>query len=459
MSFKFTCLGRAKIYKKQMQAMETETPMMLLFVSNGTELNSISTDMKQLLELAYDNINTECMMPEEYKSRDIPAFSLKTNVPHLPEKKKHNNKAYDHFQEQGKKAFHFEVAKSDVPFFKFLSNQAHKMKLDTKYFRKFAKLTDTLGSNFPLSDYTRLQRCIQGHLNFHLRSTSIMIHGINNLDAAKTLRNLVNGSKIAHFSLQNMLYCIQLEKKSPIFLQLSQRASGEVDAVIPNTPEAELMAKRMNVQIAAWCHSYWKSTNPGGERFYRKLSDQAFNQVMLHKISECKWDEKSMSVTLPTLQSKLSAEIKFENQDWVKYLTQANTNPSKKHFVDPNTAFPFQDDLFSVGTIHGTNMKPPSKEQGKEEAKVIEIVDDENNVSVLTTKTYDKLLALLQKRQKSKSAIGHRAASGTNPLVSGPIANVTPVGVTGTEPIAAEGPQIPPSTSNEGRVDGGPVCK
>jgi hypothetical protein len=57
-SFKFTRLGGAKIYKKQMQAMETETPMMLLFVSNGMEHSSISTDMKQLLDLAYDNIET-----------------------------------------------------------------------------------------------------------------------------------------------------------------------------------------------------------------------------------------------------------------------------------------------------------------------------------------------------------------------------------------------------------------
>ncbi len=115
-----------------------------------------------------------------------------------------------------------------------------------------------------------------------------------------------------------MLYRIQLENKAPLFLQLSQRASGEVDAVIPNTPEAKLMAKRMNVQIAAWCHFYWKSTNPGGERFYRKLSNQAFNQVMLHKISECEWEEKMMLVTSPTSRSELSAVIKFKNQEWVK---------------------------------------------------------------------------------------------------------------------------------------------
>ncbi len=105
-------------------------------------------------------------------------------------------------------------------------------------------------------------------------------------------------------------------------------------------------------------------------------------------------------------------------------------------------------------------MKPPSKEQGKEEAKVIEIIDNDDNVSVLMMKTQEEVLALLhQEMQKSKSAIGHRAASGTNPLVSGPTANATPAGATGTEPITAEGSQIPPSTGNKGRVDGGPVGK
>jgi hypothetical protein len=185
-SSEFTCLGGTKLYKKQM-AMETETPMMLLFVSNGTEHSSIVPDMKQLMELAYNDIETKLMMPEEYKIRDMPAFSLKANAPRLPKKKKNNNKAYDHLREQGKKAFHFKVAKSDIPFFKFLCNHAHRMKLDTKYFGKFAKLTDTLRNNAPVSNCTRLWRCIQGHLNFHLSSTSITIHGINNLDAAETL--------------------------------------------------------------------------------------------------------------------------------------------------------------------------------------------------------------------------------------------------------------------------------
>jgi hypothetical protein len=178
---------------------------------------------------------------------------------------------------------------------------------------------------------------------------------------------------------------------------------------------------------------------------------------MFHKISKCEWDDKTRTVTSPTLQSELSAVIQFENQDWVKNLAQSNNSTPKKNFVNPNVAFPFQDD-FSVGTIHGTNMKPPSKDKKEEDAEVIEIVDDDDDVSVLTTKTQDELLALLlQERRKSKSAIGRRAASGTDTLVSGPTADTTPAGKTGTAPVAAEGSQVPESTGKEGRVDGGPV--
>ena len=162
-------------------------------------------------------------------------------------------------------------------------------------------------------------------------------------------------------------------------------------------------------------------------------------------------------ITSSTSRSELSAVIEFENQDWVKNLAQADNSTPKKNFVNPNVVFPFQVN-FSVGTIHGTNMKPPTKDKNEEEAEVIEFVDDDDNVSLLTTKTQDELLALLlQERQKGKSAIGRRAASGTDTLVSGPTTDDTPAGETETAPIAAEGSQTSNSTGNEGRVDGGLV--
>jgi hypothetical protein len=115
----------------------------------------------------------------------------------LPAKTKlTNNRGYDHYKEHGEKAFHFEVAKEDISYFKYLSAHAHKIKLEAKYFGKFAKFTGTLGNNAPLRNCTRLRRCIQEHLNYHLSWTSILLNGINMLDASESLRNATNRKSI-----------------------------------------------------------------------------------------------------------------------------------------------------------------------------------------------------------------------------------------------------------------------
>jgi hypothetical protein len=400
--------------------------------------------VRQLLDLAYQDIEEESMMPEEYENRDIPRFAIRLNVPRLPQKKSSKeNKAYDHMREQGKRAFHLEVAKPDLAFFTFLATHAHRMGLDTKYFGKFAKLTATLGKDAPLSDCARLRRCIQGHLNFHLSSTSIAINGIDDLDASEIVRNPTTGVKITRVSLRDMLYKIVLSNKSPLFLQLSQRPSGEVDAVIPNTPEAENLAERINVQVAAWCHFYWKDTNKGGDRFFKKLSERAFNGHLIHEISECTWDAKEQAVTSPRSLSEMSAVYEFESLDWVQNFVQADSHSKKKH-VDPTATFNFEDE-FSVGTIHGKNEAFPTRKVGANATGAIDVTD-EDEVSVISSKTQDGLAA----------AGGIRVASGSTPPVIGLTAEATPAGATGSAPVAAEGSPIPSGIGQVGSVDGRP---
>ncbi len=109
---------------------------------------------------------------------------------------------------------------------------------------------------------------MQGNLNLHLSSTSLTINGMDNLDATEILCNTVKCSIIANVTLQEMFYRLKPKNGSPLFLQLTQRPSGEVDAIIPNTPEAELKAEKINQQVAAWRLNYWTKSNPGGAAFY-----------------------------------------------------------------------------------------------------------------------------------------------------------------------------------------------
>ncbi len=81
-----------------------------------------------MLDSAYKDIDKNKMMPEEFENKDIPHFTLRVNLPHLPvETKSNSNKGYDHYKEHGKKIFHFKVAKDNVPFFKFLASHAHQL--------------------------------------------------------------------------------------------------------------------------------------------------------------------------------------------------------------------------------------------------------------------------------------------------------------------------------------------
>jgi hypothetical protein len=74
--------------------------------------------------------------------------------------------------------------------------------------------------------------------------------------------------------------------------------------------------------------------------------------VLIHEISEYTWDPKLEAVISLRAQSEMAAIVDFEQQDWVKQLTQdGNPQNTTKNHVDPNVAFPFQD-KFSVGTIH-----------------------------------------------------------------------------------------------------------
>jgi hypothetical protein len=136
----------------------------------------------------------------------------------------------------------------------------------------------------------------------------------------------------------------------------------------------------------------------------------------------------------------MSAIAAFKQQDWVKLLAQ-NNHPQqmmKKH-VNPNVTFPFQDD-FLVGSIHKGNAKaatPSTKE-------VVEIKDNEDDISILTTKTTSGA--------QLEVVVGSRVASGSNP-VSGPTANSTQPGTTsvGLEDPASNGPAS--------RAVGGPIGK
>ena len=116
---------------------------------------------------------------------------------------------------------------------------------------------------------------------------------------------------------------------------------------------------------------------------------------------------------------------------------QEKKEKAKQH-VDPNVACPFDGD-FSVGTIHGENA---AKQPTPSASEVVEIQDNDDNVSVLTTKTGADT--------QPEVLVGSRAISGSNPTV-GPAATATQT------KTASGGSSDPASAGPAGGAAGGPV--
>jgi hypothetical protein len=153
----------------------------------------------------------------------------------------------------------------------------------------------------------------------------------------------------------------------------------------------------------------------------------------------------------------MSAVYEFESLDWVKNIVKADHNSTKKH-VHPTAAFNFEED-FSAGTIHGKNDAVHAQTIGKEATEVIELTDDDD-VSLLLSKTQDQLVALVvQERRRSMLAARTRVATSSRSPAIGHTINATPAGATGMVPVAAEGSPILSSTGTNSSVDGGPGGK
>ncbi len=137
-----------------------------------------------------------------------------------------------------------------------------------------------------------------------------------------------------------------------------------------------------------------------------------------------------------------------------------HSSSSKKKYVNPNVAFPFQDD-FSVGTIHGANVTLANSRTAPAASETIKIADDDDNISVLTSKSLAENGNLPPTEEsRSEHVVRNQVDSGSNQNpISGPTANATTAGAEGDSPTTSAGSKDSTSTGIDGRVNGGPNSK
>ena len=129
---------------------------------------------------------------------------------------------------------------------------------------------------------------------------------------------------------------------------------GLVQAVIPNTPEAERMILMMNKNVPAYNGNMLKDQGMP-ETFLVELVRKSCCPTQISEMATCTWDSDSESLTTQRETTEENNRIVLETASWFKDAF-ANLGPTangqpKKTAPPPETLFNLEEDR-SVKTVH-----------------------------------------------------------------------------------------------------------
>ena len=167
---------------------------------------------------------------------------------------------------------------------------------------------------------------------------------------------------------------------SPLFAEVHQKQSGGiVEAVVPNTAEADSMVGSLNRQMPAFLKHYLLYRGFPGD-FVTRLISASCCPTLVGDINTVRWDEKNLDLIMiedAEEEARLSA---FEKSDWFMDLEQLQVSAKKKkHFTAPEALFNL-DEVQSVKTLHAKN----DEKRAAARAEAEDYTSEEESESVYT---------------------------------------------------------------------------
>ncbi len=197
-----------------------------------------------------------------------------------------------------------------------------------------------------------------GHANYQGSMTGETIFGINLLNGEVALTE--GRGKV---SLWMVLFnYFKMEDKFSAFAELHQSEElGPVLAIIPACTEAERLVQMMNKQVAAFLFYFLEDASLP-EKFVLDLITATCDATLVSKISECKWDSKTQTITTPHKKKDDEDLNKLKNTTWWNnaFDLKEMGKKSAKRAADkkPEALFDLDADALSFSTVHERHLKP-----------------------------------------------------------------------------------------------------
>ena len=422
--------GGNRLGIKELKTHHPEGSIVLYHLYNQGNEESIVAEGKRILEKAKEEEGNNAM-EEDFKWAfvDIPEFTLALRVPMIPgqDTSKMNKMTWQ--MKTMRKAFHMVCDRKHVSQLQDLMAIAKDRNLVAPIWGKQVKPSNAIvkgrgkEKTTPSWQITNLKSFTKHHVNFHASMTAVGFEGIWDLDKEVAIYNVTNPLRIEGFvSLRTVMYSkLKLSDGHTLVAEMHQKQEmGDVEAVVPNMPEAETMVEMINKNVVAYLTHYLKDEGMPA-MFVTDLLKASCDPSLFHNLTKCKWDKEKKMLITPEDEER-EKEKAMQNAAWYKndFGTFMDSPQKKKgggnNQVDPEHIYDL-DGTHSVKSIrerpgkgnkYGGSPGAPSFQVGgkqKQKQTVIELEDNDEEID-LSGLTREQLIARLQEASISEKPKG-----------------------------------------------------
>ena len=411
-------LNGKRMWLKTINSFTTETPVAIYHMLNTAHGATILKELNDILTDAKDR-ETEKDMFYKWGLEDIPQLALRLNVPKFPGQDTSVFQGWPKRMQWYRKVLHIECDVGKSEMLRDLVELAKSRNLFKPRWGKNVRLSNTAGKESKPQDISNMGRYVRRHVNYHSSMTYGGLVGIVELDEQVPFYAESDPSKVmGEMSLRYVLYkFIKLSGGHTLIGEIHQQNKlSSVDIVVPNAPEAETLVAMMNKNLGAFLNFKLKEEGLNGG-FVDNLLKASIDPQLLHTMNVCKWDKATQVMSTPDDAAE-EKDRDIENAAWYKDEFGSHMKDKgrkeKRTYAAPEQLFDL-DGAHLVNTIFGNKKGDGNEGKGyagspgaasinlgnAKKDGLIELDDDSDDMSQLSSMTKDDLIELLRKHKIS----------------------------------------------------------
>ncbi len=352
--------GGMGLFKKEIQAIDTFLPFVILKLSIYVGVHMLVAEFKKLMEERMRMMEEEAMADGEALGLVLPPFAFRKSPPKLPGLDPVEYAGLPSRQTAARHAWHVEMEKQHVHLFRTLIEKAKDFNLFEDLWGKHVLISEVVDFNSSQGAIERLMKEAKKHTCFQVSMSCKALVGVLDIDAEVAFKVDDEGKEVGgRVSLRNFLpfHLRTRDNKSPLLLvEMHQRqTAAPVEVVIPNTEEAEAMIGDFNRNAPAFLKFYLMGIG-FNEAFVVRLIQASCCPIVLGKMNGITWNKKRLELILPEDVRDKEGLAAFENQEWYFNLKNLRVSPKKgtQNYTAPEALFNLDADK-SVATLHAKN--------------------------------------------------------------------------------------------------------